>query len=252
MLHNNPDNEWEKFGKTDPYFGVISHEKFRSVNLTDDLKEEFFKSGFDYIEHVLHKIKIHIDPAFSIKRALDFGCGVGRLVIPLSTVADEVTGLDISDSMLNEAQNNCNLRGVKNVVLRRSDDSLSLLSGKYDLIHTYIVFQHIPAKRGERIFTKLIEHLAENGICVAQFTYAKDLKRNQLIALAKQYVPMLSNCIDLLKGRGFFAPQMQMNSYDINHLLLAIQKANVVDFYSEFTKHGGDLGVCIYFKKPSS
>lgn len=101
MFNNDTDKEWEKFGKYDPYFGVLTHDKFHKINLTDENKEEFFKSGFDYIDDVLEKIRSHIDQSFTIKKALDFGCGVGRLVIPLANVAKEVTGVDVSDSMLN-------------------------------------------------------------------------------------------------------------------------------------------------------
>ena len=159
--------------------------------------------------------------------------------------------MDISDAMLSEARRNCDSRLVSNVRLLKSDDNLSQLSGKYDLIHSFIVFQHIPVKRGQQIFENLLEHLADNGICVAQFTYARDMKINHLISSAKQYIPWLGNCINLIKGRGFFAPQMQMNCYDINRLLQTIQKANAVNCFSEFTKHDGELGITLYFRKPA-
>ncbi len=80
-------------------------------------------------------------------RALDFGCGVGRLVIPLSKIAESVTGVDVSESMLNEAISNCDNQNVNNANFIKADDNLSMLSGKYDFIHSYIVFQHIPTKR---------------------------------------------------------------------------------------------------------
>lgn len=30
------DADWKKWGATDPYFGVITHEKFRGKNLNDE------------------------------------------------------------------------------------------------------------------------------------------------------------------------------------------------------------------------
>jgi len=45
---------------------------------------------------------------------------------------------------------------------------------------------------------------------------------------------------------------MQMNAYDINRVFLMIQKANISDCYTEFTKHGEYLGIVIYFKKPKT
>jgi len=250
MFNSDADKEWEKFGKNEPYFGVITHNKFRDSNLTDKNKEEFFESGFNYIGHVLEQIRLHIDPNFSIKRALDFGCGVGRLVVPLANVAQEVTGVDVSDSMLNEAKRNCEARSIKNAVLLKSDDSLSLLNGKYDFIHSYIVFQHIAVKRGEQIFENLIAHLETEGVCVVHFTYAKDYTTKRWLLLVKRYIPFSSNFINLIRGRKFFAAQMQMNAYDLNRLFLTIQKANIRDCYTTFTNHGGELGIVVGFKKP--
>lgn len=94
-------------GMNEPYFGVITHDEFRKSNLTDENRKEFFNSGTAHVESVLKKIREHIGPAFMIKQALDFGCGVRRLVIPLSEITENVTGVDVSDSMLGEAGKNC-------------------------------------------------------------------------------------------------------------------------------------------------
>ena len=96
--------------------------------------------------------KRHLDPSFSPKSVLDFGCGTGRLVIPLAEIADYVLGLDVSESMLWEARKNCKAHALNNVQLLKSDDTLSCLDGCFDFIHSFIVFQHIPVKRGIRIF----------------------------------------------------------------------------------------------------
>ena len=254
MVNRETDKEWEKFGKEDPYFGVLTHEKFLTINLTEETLEEFFKSGFDYIDNLFGTIQQPIDQDFTVKKALDFGCGVGRLVIPLAKVALEVTGIDVSDSMLKEAKKNCESRSINNVVLVKSDDNLSALNGKYAFIHSFIVFQHIPVTRGEQIFENLIEHLESGGICVAHFTYAYNSRRkrfyNNLIRFIKRDIPLSNNIISLIKKIKAPGPHMQMNSYDLNHLFLMIQRANIVDFYTEFTNHGGMLGVVVYFKRP--
>tara|TARA_B100000959_G_C14652521_1_gene488915 strand:- start:367 stop:561 length:195 start_codon:yes stop_codon:yes gene_type:complete len=43
------DNQWELFGRKEPYFGVLSDAKYLSKNLTTEDKNSFFKSGFIYI-----------------------------------------------------------------------------------------------------------------------------------------------------------------------------------------------------------
>lgn len=251
MFGSNTDRDWEKFGKSDAYFGVITCDKYRGSNLTEENKEEFFKSGHVYIDKVLKTIRKHIDSEYRIKKALDFGCGVGRLVIPLAEVSESVTGIDVSDSMLNEARKNCEARSIKNVRFVKSDDNLSSLKNEeYDFIHSVIVFQHIPVKRGERIFENLMSHLTNDGVCVIHFTYATDYRIKKLVALVKNYVPFGTNLISLVKGKSFFAPQMQMNMYHLNQLFYIIQKFNVREIYTQYTVTGEYLGVILYFKKP--
>src|SRR5690606_30137204 len=97
------DNEWEEWNKTDPYFSVLTNPKFRRQVLTEEAREEFFNSGREDINKVMAICRQHLDPAFTPRRALDFGCGVGRLVVPLSRLAAQVVGLDVSQSMLAEA-----------------------------------------------------------------------------------------------------------------------------------------------------
>lgn len=249
MFNNDLDRGFENFGKKDPYFGVISYDRFHKGKLTDRSKEEFFTSEINYIDDILEKIRQHIDPNFNIEQALNFGCGVGRLVIPLSKISQEVLGVDVSDSMLNEAKKNCEARFIDNVDFIKSDDNLSLLNGTYDFIHSYTVFQHMPVKRGERIFENLIAHLANDGVCVLHFKYGRSYKLKKSIAFMRKNVPFYRNYINLIRGSDFFAPKTQMNTYNLNHLFLLIQTVNVRNCYIEFTDHGGELGIIMYFQK---
>jgi 2-polyprenyl-3-methyl-5-hydroxy-6-metoxy-1,4-benzoquinol methylase len=249
------DRDWEKWGSKDPYFGVLTLDKYTKENLTEKNKNEFFVSGKDYIDDILDKIRKHIAPVFTINKALDFGCGVGRLVIPLADVANEVTGVDISQSMLNEARKNCDERLINNVHFIKSNDDLSLLKDKYDFIHSVIVFQHIPITRGEQIFANLMKHLEDDGVCVVHFTYADACSTGKAISFVKQCarrIPLIYKFNNLLNGKKFSALTMQMNSYNLNNLYLAIQKANVAECYSEFTNNGSKLGIIVYFKKPKA
>ncbi|OGW33762.1 MAG: hypothetical protein A2X58_05825 [Nitrospirae bacterium GWC2_56_14] len=252
MLIKDTDREWEKFGTQDPYFGVLADEKFRTRRLTDAGREEFFQSGRNHIQEVLKKVKEHVDPVFTVRRALDFGCGVGRLVIPLSEVSEEVVGADVSPAMLAEAGRNCRSRSITNVELRRTDDDLSALPDDFNFIHSFIVFQHIPVKRGERIFASLLSRLADGGVGVVHFPYAKMPDVNwfrALIALAKRYVPLARNFIHLIRGRSFFTPYMQMNHYDLNRLFFIMQAHNVHRVVTEYIVDGRFLGVILYFQK---
>ena len=197
MYKSNTDRDWEEVGRSDPYYGVVTHDKFRHSNMTEENKEDFFRSGYNHVNDVIENIRTHIDSTFTIKKALDFGCGVGRLLIPLSDLAEIATGIDVSDSMLKECRKNCKERSINNVTLCKSDDTLSCLKDKYDFIYSFVVFQHIPVSRGERIFKNLIDHLEEGGISVVHFTYGKENRAMRIMGLLKNHVPFAKNLINL-------------------------------------------------------
>src|SRR5262245_43933028 len=104
MLPRSSDKEWEAFARNEPYYGVLSHERVRQGNLNDESFKEFFKSGQEHIDFVLETIRTSLEPEFSPSRALDFGCGIGRCSIPLTRVCQSVVGVDVSDSMLQQAR----------------------------------------------------------------------------------------------------------------------------------------------------
>lgn len=247
------DQEWEKWGKIDPYFAVLTLAKFRAANLTQETKAEFFESGKDHIRHILKICQQQLDQAFTPRRALDFGCGTGRLIVPLAAIAEQVVGLDVSDAMISEAAKNCKELSISNASLLKSDDSLSSLSGSFDFIHSFIVFQHIPAPRGKQIFVNLLNHLEAGGIGAMQFTYAKtkyeknygmETIRERLLNPLKKLVKAF---LRILPHRD---PEMQMNLYNLNELLFLIQRQGIRNVYVEYTNHEGQLGVFLFFQKP--
>jgi SAM-dependent methyltransferase len=242
------DSAWEEWGRRDPYFGVITDPKFRRGNITDDSKREFFESGAGHVSHVVKVIHQHIDANFSPKRVLDFGCGVGRLLVPFAGVAQEVVGLDVSPSMLQEAKRNCEERGATNVKLLPSDDALSSLSSGFDLIHSFIVFQHIPIERGLLIFSQLLQHLNPGGVGAVQLTYHKaydTAPRAGLFERLRHRYRRQDN-----RREPSVDPVMQMNPYNLNSILFLMQEIRVARFYADFTDHGGELGTFLFFQRP--
>jgi SAM-dependent methyltransferase len=240
------DGDWEDWGRRDPYFAVLTDPKFRRNNLTEAAKKEFFDSGRIHVDHVMRVIRRHVDTEFAPKRALDFGCGVGRVLIPWAEVAQEVVGLDVSPSMLQEAKRNCEERGISNVQLLASDDEMSLVTGVFDLIHSFIVFQHIPIDRGRAIFFKLLQHLKPGGVGALQLTYSKrhfasTYGIDPTDPRSRGTIPKSGDKVD---------PEMQMNPYNVNELLFLMQSQGIVQFHTEFVDHGGEFGLFFFFQKP--
>jgi 2-polyprenyl-3-methyl-5-hydroxy-6-metoxy-1,4-benzoquinol methylase len=247
------DIAWEEWGRRDPYFGVITDPKFRSADLNEQAKREFFESGATHVHGVLATIRKHIDPDFEPKSVLDFGCGVGRMLSAFARIADDVVGLDVSSTMLQEAQRNCDQHLLRNVRLFESDDALSALSGAFDLIHSCIVFQHIPVERGRVIFSKLLEHLRPGGVGALQLTYSKT-RFASTCGVAPPPPPPPSPPAPLVEvpaqPMATVDPEMQMNPYNMNEILFLMQHHGVRQFYVEFSDHGGELGVFLFFSLP--
>lgn len=54
---------------------------------------------------------------------------------------------------------------------------------------------------------------------------------------------------NLLRGKAFGTPFMQMNNYDLEKVFKKLMSHNLKQVLLEFTDHSGHLGVCVYFQK---
>jgi SAM-dependent methyltransferase len=250
MIRNDTDKEWEKFGKQDPYYGVLSHEDFKTRNLNPEALERFFASGREDIDRVFRSIAKITGPGFRPRSALDFGCGVGRLAIPLAERCERAVGIDISPSMLKEARANCERMGIKNLSLC---GSIAEARGqaRYDLINSYIVLQHIPVARGYVLFGELLDLLAPGGVGALHLTFAIPASPLQRLRgwLRRHFHPF-NMVVNLAKGRPAGAPFMQMNGYDLNRIMLMLKSHGCQEIHLTLTDHGGPIGATLFFRKP--
>jgi SAM-dependent methyltransferase len=239
---------WEYFGKNDPYFAVSTFDQFRSENLTDQGKDEFFLSGEEQVARVFDEIETNLHPGFKPKRALDFGCGVGRIVIPLASRAAHVTGVDISKAMLTETARNCESRNLDNVELLETTEFLSTTGPEFDLIHSAIVFQHIAPSHGMPIVKAMVERLRVGGIGVLHFTYSGGLGGLQgLRADAYKRFPFLYALKNKLKGQRR-EPLMPIYIYNLNDIMSVLQANDCHNCVVRFSHHGHE-GVVLFFQK---
>ncbi|MCO6500411.1 MAG: class I SAM-dependent methyltransferase [Vicingus serpentipes] len=247
----NSDKAWKLYGKKNPYYGVLAHDEFLDKNLSEENLNQFFETGFSDVEHLFEMLHKNFGDSYKPKTAIDFGCGTGRLVIPLAKRIDKVVGLDISEQMLTEAKKNAEKFGLKNISFYLSDNNLSEISDqKFDLIHSYIVLQHINIKRGEKLIQSMINLLNPNGVGVLQMTYySNKTKIEKIINFFRYRIPLFNNVLNLFRGKPFDLPLMQMNAYNMNNVLFILQKAGITHTQVIFTNHGGYYGLTLLFQK---
>lgn len=121
-------------------------------------EERFWQSGArDLAELVLRDLQLSPKT-----RALEIGCGVGRLLRPLASRVERAWGVDISEEMVGRARTA--LSGLENVEVRLTDGSLhGFGDATLDLVVSFIVFQHIPEKRDVSTYVREAARVLEGG-----------------------------------------------------------------------------------------
>lgn len=158
---------WDGLGKADPLFAILTDMK-KKGNKWD--ATEFFKTGDDEIARILKqltKLKVKVNQ----NKALDFGCGVGRLTQSLSKYFDVVYGIDIASSMLALAKkynymyngsraDKCQFILKESVLLDKFEDNT------IDFIISMITLQHIKPEYAKEYVGEFLRVLKPNGIAV--------------------------------------------------------------------------------------
>lgn len=242
------DHDWERMAQRDPYYAVITDPRYRQAVLDDAAREEFFQSGETHVERIFAIIKSGSDADFRPRRTLDYGCGVGRTLIPLAERSGEVVGFDVAPSMLAEARRICADRSNISLVC----GNIAGISGQFDLIHAWLVFQHLPTRDGEAITRDLLARLADNGIAVLHYTYARRASwLRQWGYWLRVALPPVHSLLNVAAGRPFNDPLMQANCYNLNRLFAIIQDSGCGELLIRFTDHQGlgYLGMSIICRK---
>ncbi len=123
-------------------------------------------------------------------RALDFGCGVGRLTQALATYFEEVVGIDIAPSMVNLAKR-YNRFGSRCIYYVNDTDNLRRFSDQeFHFIYTTIVLQHMKPEYAKSYIKEFLRVLKPQGILIFQLPSKKvGAPRPVVAAKESAYVP---------------------------------------------------------------
>jgi len=242
------DREWQVWSEVDPYYGVLSDDRFRSQTL-EDHRDAFFELGRLSIEERLATAERTFG-SLRRGRALDFGCGVGRLSLPLAAAFEEVLGLDVAPQMLAEAERNAAMHGIGNLRLARSDDGLIAAEGQFDFIVSLLVFQHIPVKRGLRILSRLLDCVAPGGVAALHLCIDRgDTPAARMRYWAQRHVPTVNGIFNRMQGRLWSEPLMQMNAYPLGHVLDLAKQAGFGPCLVKPAAHGRFMTVQLLMQR---
>ena len=136
--------EWTRFGQEDPYWSVLTHDRFRTGNIATN-RDEFYATGLDDVrafQAALLRNRLAIKPG---SVCVELGCGVGRVSMHLAPLFRTLHGYDISPGNLAIAQQHLSKLRIGNAefsLLRSLADYAELKP--FDVFVSSIVLQHNP------------------------------------------------------------------------------------------------------------
>src|SRR5262245_46241457 len=155
---------WDRLGRQDPLWAVLTDPEKRHGGWDVD---QFFRAGADELSAILeHAAQLGLD--VPRRRALDFGCGVGRVTRAMAGAFERSDGVDISASMLRIARrhNRDPSRCVYHLNVARD---LSIFpDASFTFVFSTLVLQHIAPHDSKRYIRELLRVVAPGGLLVFQ------------------------------------------------------------------------------------
>jgi SAM-dependent methyltransferase len=172
---------WDTFGRRDPFWAILTDPARRGNRWSP---EEFFETGRAEIAELMsHAARLQVPR--ERRRALDFGCGAGRLTQALAAHFESTVGVDVAPSMIaladlhNPHGGRCMYAVNDEPHLRRWADA------SFDLIYTSRVLQHIEPRYSTRYLREFVRLLSPGGYLSFDLPSAS----GEAAALADQGLP---------------------------------------------------------------
>lgn len=156
---------WERNAALNAPWAILSDPQRLRTGWDDG---EFFATGRKDMELILATLAgLNLEPRLG-GRALDFGCGIGRLTRAMAERFTGAWGVDVSKSMIAQAADrhrdkpNCRFLHNEDPDLRKLPDS------HFDFVLSLLVFQHIPPPHNDRFLAEVLRALTPGGTAVIQ------------------------------------------------------------------------------------
>ena len=133
-------SDWNERAREDANYYVAFGRKQQ-----DD--DEFLSTAADVVRALKAELRrLPGETPVRARRALEIGCGPGRLMLPLSKCFGEIHGIDVSDEMVAKARDR--LRHIPHLHVHCSSgaDLAGFADESFDFVYSYAVFQHIPSE----------------------------------------------------------------------------------------------------------
>lgn len=203
--------------------------------------DAFFSTGSVEVERILARLDDHhidVRPG----RALDFGCGVGRLTFALGRRFEQAVGVDIALPMIDAAAAYAATHSIQNCRFHVNvSDNLSLFpSDHFDLIVTNQVLQHVPRSLASAYIREFARVLAPKGVLVVHLPTHRTRRFGGIRASARNIGVRARQAIT---GR----PGMQMHAWSSELVRGTLADAGMRVVTEDHARQGPDWFSATYF-----
>jgi len=210
---------WDELGKTDPLWAILTHPDKKGNRWEIG---EFFKTGESEIGRIMEYAE-SLDANLQRFRALDFGCGIGRLSQPLCQYFEEVYGVDIAFSMINLAKKYNKHEDKCHYYLNERSDLKIFPDNHFDFIYSVITLQHISPEYSKNYIKEFIRILRPNGLLIFQLPHK--IKVVNLKTLFLHIAPKV--LIELFNSQVKYRSKPKIDMYEVKrNSVIEIIKSN--------------------------
>lgn len=186
---------WDRLSNLDPYWAILVDSE--KINMKWEVNE-FYSTGKKQIYKLfglLNKLGINV----RFNRALDYGCGVGRLSEALADYFEDVIAVDFSQNTLNLAKTR---RQCANLTYQKvnGQDISNFPSKTFDFVVSLITLQHSPSKVQYNLLKEMVRVIKDDGVIAVTLVTHMGLG-NFLRNVSNNISPKITNLFLQLRQR---------------------------------------------------
>jgi len=166
-LRSHVQETWTRLGEQVPHWSVLSSEEYLPEHI-GETERTFYESGEQDLAQLVGVLQRHGRKPKELPDCFEFGCGLGRVTLPLSSAFRRVTACDISASHLAVARERIDAAGRANISFVLADSEDFGIRDSFDLWFSRIVLQHNPPPIIHAILDRAFTKLNRGGLAVFQ------------------------------------------------------------------------------------